>query len=752
MMPPAPTICTVIGFADGPSQTIFTTPPTTRQTAPACATPETISSPARQHRKCTRQTIASTAAVDRPRSACRASRARSVCRAGPQLRTPRSSSIGSGVIAAPARVRRRTPAARPVCAGARGRGRVPRRRSGMRRARPGRPTRTRPGARLAVATRSRSRAPRVATAPAWRPRAPQPSAAARASDGGVRGAGAAGAGRAREPPSRRRARTVPLHVALAALLPPGGRALGRAPRTFLPARRAATESMLACLAGAHFTLHRSISTPARCVTSSVGARAQMPMPLGGAGTSLARRGRRVFRTGRVLAACGHVTLDLRGGACQRGAVRHRAIAGRSHAPGHRHPLRAPRSRLAAPRRGARLRAQAPLRSVAGQLLAAQLRRDLPGARPSRRRRADRARPGRTRVEPQALPDHGEGTPQPRRLHSPAAHRCAPAAAPGARGEAALRPTGTPAGVAPADRSPARSLHAPAEPARSPSPAARAQLGRLLRDAAPHRRGRAQRALGARLARRGHAEAAGALRGRDMIEFRQVSKVFGSGETAVRAVDDLSFHCPPGGFWALTGPSGSGKSTVLHLIAGLTPPTSGRVLVDGADVAGMSAAESAALRRRRIGYVLQAFNLLPFLTARENVGMPLVLDGVRQAEVDARVDRALAQVSLRHRAGHLPTHLSGGEQERLAIARALVIRPAIILADEPTGNLDRAAGRQLMDLIGEINESTGVTVLLVTHDPVFAAYAHRVLRLVDGALRQDMALVDAHRDPARALAR
>ena len=238
----------------------------------------------------------------------------------------------------------------------------------------------------------------------------------------------------------------------------------------------------------------------------------------------------------------------------------------------------------------------------------------------------------------------------------------------------------------------------------------------------------------------------------MIAFRHVSKVFGSGDTVVRAVDNLSFECPAGGFWALTGPSGSGKSTVLHLIAGLTAPTSGRVLVDGADVAGMTAAESAALRRRRIGYILQSFNLLPFLTARENVGMPLVLDGVRQAEVDARVNDALALVNLAHRAGHHPTHLSGGEQQRLAIARALVIRPAIILADEPTGNLDRAAGRQLMDLIGEINERTGVTVLLVTHDPVFAAYAHRVLRLVDGALGQDMALVDKRRDLARAVAR
>ena len=238
----------------------------------------------------------------------------------------------------------------------------------------------------------------------------------------------------------------------------------------------------------------------------------------------------------------------------------------------------------------------------------------------------------------------------------------------------------------------------------------------------------------------------------MIEFARVTKIFGAGGTAVHAVADLSFTCPRGAFWTFMGPSGSGKSTVLHLIAGLTPPTSGRVLVDGVDVAGMSPAESAALRRRRIGYVLQAFNLLPFLSARENVGMPLVLDGVCQAEVDARVDEALAQVSLKHREDHHPTHLSGGEQQRLAIARALVIRPAIILADEPTGNLDRAAGRQLMDLIGEINECTGVTVLLVTHDPVFAAYAHRVLRLVDGALGQDMALVGAQRDPARALAR
>lgn len=225
----------------------------------------------------------------------------------------------------------------------------------------------------------------------------------------------------------------------------------------------------------------------------------------------------------------------------------------------------------------------------------------------------------------------------------------------------------------------------------------------------------------------------------MIEFRNVTKIFGTGDTTVRAVAGLSFTCPPGAFWALMGPSGSGKSTVLHLIAGLTRPSSGSILVDGQDIAGMTESEAAALRRRRIGYVLQAFNLLPFLTAAENVGMPLVLDGVKQSEVDARVQEALAMVRMSHRSAHYPPHLSGGEQQRVAIARALVIRPSIVLADEPTGNLDRAGGRAIMDLIQDINERTQVTVLLVTHDPVFAAYSQRVLRLVDGNLQQDMTL-------------
>jgi len=225
----------------------------------------------------------------------------------------------------------------------------------------------------------------------------------------------------------------------------------------------------------------------------------------------------------------------------------------------------------------------------------------------------------------------------------------------------------------------------------------------------------------------------------MIEFRHVTKVFGSGATTVRAVNDLSFACPEGAFWALMGPSGAGKSTVLHLIAGLTPPTGGQIFVEGIDVAQMTSDEAADLRRRRVGYILQAFNMVPFLTAEENVALPLVLDGVKQSEIDVRVRDVLTTVDMLPRAAHHPAHLSGGEQQRIAIGRALVIRPAIILADEPTGNLDRAGGRAILDLIRRINGRMHVTVLLVTHDPVFAAYAKRVLRLVDGTLDQDMTL-------------
>jgi putative ABC transport system ATP-binding protein len=222
----------------------------------------------------------------------------------------------------------------------------------------------------------------------------------------------------------------------------------------------------------------------------------------------------------------------------------------------------------------------------------------------------------------------------------------------------------------------------------------------------------------------------------VIEFRHVTKIFGTEATTVRAIDDLSFVLPQGAFWSIMGPSGAGKSTVLHLAAGLTPPSEGQVLVEGRDVAGLSDTEAAILRRRRVGYLLQTANLMPFLTVARNVGLPLLIDGVSQEEIDTRVTEALGHINMSHRAAHEPNHLSGGEQQRVALARALVIRPAILLADEPTGNLDRASGRAVMDLIREINQKLGVTVLLVTHDPVFAAYAGRVLRLEDGRLTED----------------
>jgi putative ABC transport system ATP-binding protein len=154
---------------------------------------------------------------------------------------------------------------------------------------------------------------------------------------------------------------------------------------------------------------------------------------------------------------------------------------------------------------------------------------------------------------------------------------------------------------------------------------------------------------------------------------------------------------------------------------------------------LTSPDAARLRRRRIGYVLQSFNLLPFLTAWENVGMPLVLDGVVERDVETRVAEALALVDMSHRSAHKPAQLSGGEQQRVAIARALVIRPAIVLADEPTGNLDTASGRSIIDLIEDVNKRTGVTILLVTHDPIFAARARRILRLVDGRLDQDIVI-------------
>jgi len=244
-----------------------------------------------------------------------------------------------------------------------------------------------------------------------------------------------------------------------------------------------------------------------------------------------------------------------------------------------------------------------------------------------------------------------------------------------------------------------------------------------------------------MARRRDAEAQGAVFTKLVIEFRHVRKVFGSGANAVCAVNHLSFACPKGAFWAFMGPSGAGKSTVLHLIAGLTPPTSGQILVEGTDLAEMTSGEAAALLRKRIGYILQTFSMLPFLTVEENVAMPLVLDGLKRSEIDARVRDVLATVDMAHRAGHYPTHLSGGEQQRVAIARAFAGEPKLLMADEPTGNLDGATGVEVAELMFRLNREHGTTLVLVTHDVTLAARCGRRLSLASGRLVGDERAVD-----------
>jgi putative ABC transport system ATP-binding protein len=224
----------------------------------------------------------------------------------------------------------------------------------------------------------------------------------------------------------------------------------------------------------------------------------------------------------------------------------------------------------------------------------------------------------------------------------------------------------------------------------------------------------------------------------MIALRGVRKVYGRGETEVCALDGVSLDVPAGQFVAVMGPSGSGKSTLLHLLGGLDQPTAGEIVVAGTPLAGMSDDDITIFRRRRIGFVFQFFNLLPGLTAEENVALPLLLDGRGRRAVQPAVEEALARVGLGSRRRHRPDELSGGEMQRVAIARALVIEPALILADEPTGNLDSRTGEQILALIRDANQRRGATVLLVTHDARAASYATRTVTMRDGTIVADTA--------------
>jgi putative ABC transport system ATP-binding protein len=222
----------------------------------------------------------------------------------------------------------------------------------------------------------------------------------------------------------------------------------------------------------------------------------------------------------------------------------------------------------------------------------------------------------------------------------------------------------------------------------------------------------------------------------MIRCTDVRKVYRLGETEITALRGISLEIPRGAFAAIMGQSGSGKSTLLHLMGGLDRPTGGELLVDGRLIAQMSDDQLTLFRRAKIGFVFQFFNLLPSLTAAENIALPLVLGGVAKDEAEERVGSILARLGLEPRRRHLPEQLSGGEIQRVAIARALAYRPPILLADEPTGNLDSKTGASILDLLRDINREDGCTVAMVTHSQEAARYADRVITLRDGAIAEE----------------
>ena len=221
----------------------------------------------------------------------------------------------------------------------------------------------------------------------------------------------------------------------------------------------------------------------------------------------------------------------------------------------------------------------------------------------------------------------------------------------------------------------------------------------------------------------------------LIEVEDLVKVYRTGDVELRALDGVSFSVAHGEFVAVMGPSGSGKSTTMNMLGCLDSPTQGRYLLDGRDVARLSGDELARVRNEKLGFVFQGFNLLPRLSAVDNVALPLVYSGVPSRERSERAREALERVGLGARLKHRPNQMSGGQQQRVAIARALVGRAPLILADEPTGNLDTRTSEEIMDLLVEVNRE-GKTVVLVTHEPDIAAYARRVLHFKDGRLVSD----------------
>lgn len=222
----------------------------------------------------------------------------------------------------------------------------------------------------------------------------------------------------------------------------------------------------------------------------------------------------------------------------------------------------------------------------------------------------------------------------------------------------------------------------------------------------------------------------------MLQCQSLSRTYRSAGRELTVLKDITFSLEPGGFLAILGPSGSGKTTLLGLLAGLDRPSTGTVHLDGQELGGLSEDERARVRGQKVGFVFQAFQLIPTLTAQENVQVPMELRG--DGGADARARELLARVGLRGREHHYPAQLSGGEQQRVALARGFSIRPKVLFADEPTGNLDARTGATIIDLMVELNRDLGTTLVLVTHDLDLASRARRTLRLADGSVVADSA--------------
>lgn len=221
---------------------------------------------------------------------------------------------------------------------------------------------------------------------------------------------------------------------------------------------------------------------------------------------------------------------------------------------------------------------------------------------------------------------------------------------------------------------------------------------------------------------------------NILEVKNLSKIYGKGDTLVKAVDDVSFTVEHGEFVAIIGPSGSGKSTLLHIIGGVDTPTSGSVIVDGTDITKLNESALSIFRRRQIGLVYQFYNLIPILTVEENLTLPLLLDGRKPNK--EQIDYLVENLGLQDRLKHLPNQLSGGQQQRVSIGRALANNPALVLADEPTGNLDSENSKEIVALLRKFNREHNQTVIMITHDERIAQSADRVISIEDGKIVRD----------------